>query len=71
MKNINFPIFETKTGGKKFNLSDPAERREYFNLKAGEAIRKIRKYLDSGQTFVGFLIGKKNSGNGTYSKLFM
>src|SRR3989344_3487224 len=73
MNDTNFPIFKTKTEGlnKKFNLSDPAERREYFAAKAGSEIEKIRKYLNSGKTFVAYLLGKKNSGKGTYSKLFM
>jgi len=73
MSALNFPIFKTKIVGlnKKFNLNDPDDRREYFKLKAGPEIEKIRKYLDSGKTFVGYLLGKKNSGKGTYSKLFM
>ncbi len=73
MKNINFPIGKTKTDGaaKKFNLNDPNERAEYFELKAGKEIKAIKAYLASGKAFVGFLMGKKNSGKGTYSKLFM
>ncbi len=73
MKDVNFPIFKTKTEGvtEKFNLNDPNSRRKYFDAKAGEEIKKLREYLDSGKTFVAYLIGKKNSGKGTYSKLFM
>lgn len=68
---MNFPLFKTKReGSPAFRLEDPAERRKYFDLKAGPEIEKIREYLRSG-TFVGFLLGKKNSGKGTYSKLFM
>lgn len=69
----DFPIFKTKIDGKneKFNLNDPAERKKYFELKAGPEIKKIKEYLDSGKAFVGFLLGKKNSGKGTYSKLFL
>jgi len=72
MKNINFPIFKTKSDnqGEKFNLSDPKEREEYFNLKAGKEIQKIKNYLNSGNTFIAYLLGKKNSGKGTYAKLF-
>ncbi len=70
MKGIEFPVFKTKTGnGKKFLLEDPAERRMYFALKAGPEIKKLQKYLKKN-TFIGFLLGKKNSGKGTYSKLF-
>jgi len=70
---MNFPVFKTKTPGvsERFNLNDPEERKRYFALKAGGEIAKIKKYLEGGNTFVGFLLGKKNSGKGTYSKLFM
>ncbi|MBI2454156.1 MAG: nucleoside monophosphate kinase [Parcubacteria group bacterium] len=53
-----------------FKLEDPKDRQKYFKLKAGEEIKKIQKYLKKN-TFVGFLLGKKNSGKGTYTKLFM
>lgn len=72
MSTFNFPIFKTKIIGleKSFNLADPDERKEYFNLKAGEEIRKLKEFL-GGNTFVAYLLGKKNSGKGTYAKLFM
>ncbi|RJQ35991.1 hypothetical protein C4552_04845 [Candidatus Parcubacteria bacterium] len=72
MKGLNFPLFPTKLGDQspRFALEDPVERRKYFDLKAGPEIEKLREYLRTG-TFVGFLLGKKNSGKGTYSKLFM
>lgn len=72
MKGFNFPIFQTKIPGvsKKFKLEDPVERRKYFEAKAGPEIEKLRDYLASN-TFVGFLLGPKNSGKGTYTKLFM
>ena len=67
----DYPIFKTKVEGvtKKFNLSDPQERKEYFEQKAGAEIKKLKAYLDSGKTFIVYLLGKKNSGKGTYSKL--
>src|SRR3990167_10573473 len=72
MKGISFPVFKTKIEGthQKFSLEDPAERRKYFDVKAGPEIEKLRGYLRDN-TFVGFLLGPKNSGKGTYSKLFM
>src|SRR3989344_4431797 len=72
MKGLDFPIFKTKIEGQnqKFRLEEPAERRNYFDFKAGPEIEKLRDYLRSN-TFVGILLGKKNSGKGTYSKLFM
>lgn len=70
---FNFPIFKTKisSGSKKFALEDPAERRKYFEFKVGPEIKKLRRFLKNGNTFVGFLLGPKNSGKGTYTKLFM
>ena len=72
MKGISFPVFKTKVEGvnQKFTLEDPVERRKYFDLKAGPEIEKLRDFLRTS-TFVGFLLGPKNSGKGTYSKLFM
>ncbi len=71
MDKLNFPVFKTKTSGtKKFKLEDPVDRAKYFQHKAGPEIKKLKQYL-SRNTFMGFLLGKKNSGKGTYSKLFM
>lgn len=66
-----FPIFKTKVAGvkKRFNLADPAERKEYFEKKAGKEIAVLKKYLKSGGTFVAYFMGKKNAGKGTYTKL--
>jgi adenylate kinase family enzyme len=68
---MKFPIFKTKIEGleKKFNLTNPEEEREYFQLKAGKEIEKLREFLKKN-TFVAYLLGKKNSGKGTYSKMF-
>ena len=73
MKGLNFPVFKTKVDGVKqaFNLSTPEGRKDYFEKKAGAEIEKLRSYLANGNTFVAYLLGKKNSGKGTYSKLFM
>lgn len=72
MKDFDFPLFKTKLDGadQKFMLEDPVERRKYFELKAGPEIEKLKDYLREN-TFVAILLGKKNSGKGTYSKLFM
>ena len=71
MKGIEFPLFKTKLEKPtpKFNLTDPVQRREYFQLKAGPEIKKLRAYLKNN-TFIAYLLGKKNSGKGTYSKMF-
>ncbi len=68
-----FPLFKTKIEGvdKKFNLSDVQDRKKYFEIKAGEEIKKLKKYFEEGNTFIAYLLGKKNAGKGTYTKLFM
>jgi len=71
MRNIQFPIFKTKLEGltRNFDLIDPEEYRVYFESKAGPEIKKLRKYLKHN-SFIAYLLGKKNSGKGTYSKMF-
>lgn len=67
-----FPVFKIKVPGdnKVFNLDDPRQVDEYFQHKIGPEIAKIKEYL-RGNTFVAYLLGKKNAGKGTYSKIFM
>ncbi len=71
-QTMQFPIFKTKDSKVKetFDLNNPKERERYFRLKAGQEIKKLREYFRKGNTFVAYLIGKKNSGKGTYSKMF-
>ena len=68
---MRFPIFKSKIEGadKKFNLADPKDREKYFHLKAGPEIEKLKRYLKKN-TFIAYLLGKKNSGKGTYAKMF-
>ena len=70
MKNIDFPIFKTKIEGddKKFDLNDISQRQEYFKHKAGDEIKRLKEYLKD-KTFIVYLLSKKNSGKGTYSKM--
>lgn len=70
MKGLEFPITSTKVPGltKSFDLADPKERKAYFHTKVGKEIAGISKYLEN-QTFMGFFLGKKNAGKGTYSSL--
>jgi len=70
-KGFDFPIFKTKKNPKRvFSLEDPKDRKKYFEFKAGREIKKIKKFLENN-TFIGILLGKKNTGKGTYTKLFM
>jgi len=68
---MQFPYFKTKLEGldRKFNLTDLKDRKAYFEAKAGPEIKKIRDYLEKN-TFIAYLLGKKSSGKGTYSKMF-
>jgi len=69
---MNFPLFKTKTNNdKQFNLNDPKQRADYFQTKAGEEITKLKKYFGNGNTFIAYVLGKKNAGKGTYAKLFL
>jgi len=65
-----FHLCKTKITGidKVFDLTSPEDQKEYFELKAGDDIKKIRNYLKD-HTFIAYLLGKKNSGKGTYSKM--
>ncbi len=67
---MDFPIFKTKIDGsdKTFDLTDPAQRQAYFEYKAGPEIKKLQEYLKQN-TFIVYLLGKKSSGKGTYSKM--
>jgi len=71
MASFGFPVFKSKKSGglKKYNLEDPKGRKQYYQFKAGKEIADIRDYLRKN-TFVAFMMGKKNSGKGTYTKLF-
>ena len=69
MKNLEFPLFKTKIeNSPKFDLTDVKARQDYFELKAGKEIKKLREYLKEN-TFIAYLLGKKNSGKGTYAKM--
>ncbi len=83
MKGLEFPIIGTKvvassaarsSNGKgrrlktKFDLESPAGRKKYFNAKVGDEIAHIKKFLKNN-TFIGYFLGKKSSGKGTYSKI--
>ena len=72
VNRMKFPLFKTKIKGlkKEFDLNNPKERKKYFQAKAGPEIKKLRQYLKKGNTFIAYLLGKKSSGKGTYSKMF-
>jgi adenylate kinase family enzyme len=65
-------LVKTKVAGltDKFDLADPTERYKYFQAKAGREIEQLKVYLENN-SFIAYLLGKKNSGKGTYTKLMM
>ncbi len=67
---MEFPICKTKIEGldKKFALTDPDARKEYFRAKAGDEINKLNNFLEEN-SFIAYMLGKKNSGKGTYAKM--
>jgi len=69
---MEVPICKTKMDGvdQEFDLSDPSEREKYFKAKAGEEIEKLRIFFKKEGSFIAYLLGKKNAGKGTYSKMF-
>ncbi|OGM10679.1 hypothetical protein A2159_02495 [Candidatus Woesebacteria bacterium RBG_13_34_9] len=71
MKNLEFPIIGTKVKGlnKRFDINSFDGRKAYFEAKVGDEIKHIKKYLNDGNTFVAYMLGKKNSGKGTYTKI--
>ena len=70
MKDLEFPLFKTKVeNSPEFDLTDVKQREKYFELKVGAEIKKLREYLKEN-TFIVYLLGKKNSGKGTYAKMF-
>jgi len=73
MQSADFPIYKTKRAGLSqfFDLNSPDGRKKYFEAKVGSDVKNIQKYLEKKGAFVAFLMGKKNSGKGTYAKLFM
>ncbi|MFA5029682.1 MAG: nucleoside monophosphate kinase [Patescibacteria group bacterium] len=71
-QKFEFPLTKIKISGldKKFDLADPQIRLEYFMAKAGEEVKKLKSFF-SENTFIAYLLGKKNSGKGTYTKLMV
>lgn len=68
---MQFPISKTKiNSAQSFDLNNPEARKKYFELKAGKEIAQLRDYFKKGNSFIAYLLGKKNSGKGTYAKMF-
>lgn len=70
MKGIDFPMVKTKPpkSSRAFDLANPEERKVYFNEKCGKEIADLKDYFKDN-TFVAYMLGKKQAGKGTYTKL--
>lgn len=69
MKDLEFPMFTTKSSDNTvYDLSSPDTRKVYFQKKAGKEIAELREHLSSN-TFIAYMLGKKQAGKGTYTKL--
>ena len=70
MKGLDFPMPNTKTrsGRDSYDLSDPAERQVYFQDKIGKEIADLKDYMRDN-TFIVYILGKKQAGKGTFTKL--
>jgi adenylate kinase family enzyme len=69
---VNFPVIGTKVSGlsKKFDINSFEGRKPYFAAKVGNEIERLKKYFEA-HTFMAILLGKKNAGKGTYTKILM
>jgi len=69
--SLKIPLFNSKSYpvSRSFDLNDPTDRKAYFKEKLGDKIEKIKEFLDT-QTFVGYMVAKKQAGKGTYAKMF-
>lgn len=67
---IEFPIFNSKvlSNGKSYVLTDRSDRLQYFHAKLGTKIEDIKELLERN-SFVGYMLAKKQAGKGTYAKM--
>jgi len=67
---MDWPIFKTKMEGveEKFDLTSVDGRKQYFAAKAGDEIRRLQEFMQKN-TFIAYMMGKKSSGKGTYTKM--
>ncbi len=55
--------------GKSYDLTNPAQRLEYFHDKLGKQIIELSDFFEHN-SFLCFLIAQKGAGKGTYAKMF-
>lgn len=62
----NFPVIDIENNN-QFKLQE--DRKKYLEDKVGKEIESINKFLDEGNKFIALILGKTNSGKGTFSKI--
>jgi adenylate kinase family enzyme len=72
MKGLDFPIVNSKVKGSDdyYDLSNPETRKKYFEDKIGKEIRELKDFMGDN-TFIAYMLGKKQAGKGTYTKLLI
>lgn len=70
MKGLDFPIVNTKSKNSDefYDLNSPESREKYFYDKVGKEIEDLKDFM-AESSFVAYLLGKKQAGKGTYTKL--
>lgn len=70
MKGLDFPIINTinKNSDEFYDLNSPESREKYFYDKVGKEIEDLKDFM-AESSFVAYLLGKKQAGKGTYTKL--
>lgn len=70
MKGLEFPIPNNKVRSAKpyYDLADPQQRVLYFQDKVGKEIKELKDFMQTN-TFIVYMLGKKQAGKGTYTKL--
>lgn len=68
---LNIPFFNSKKYpvSRSFDLNDPVDRKLYFKERLGSKIEEIKTFLDDN-TFIGYMLAKKQAGKSTYAKMF-
>jgi adenylate kinase len=72
MKGLDFPMIKSipPKSDRDYDLTDPEERKVYFQKKAGKEIDELKSFMRDN-TFIAYMLGKKQAGKGTYTRMMM
>jgi adenylate kinase family enzyme len=67
---MEYPIFNSKIlmDGNEYDLVNTADRLRYFHAKLGTKIDDVKEFIEHN-SFIGYLLAKKQAGKGTYAKM--